>query len=127
MICPWCEGHGVRINAIEGLMMIRGTKVVALCGSTRFRQEYARAFSLEEHAGRICLSVPCYKDDSCCKSPEAHEILDTLHLRKIDLADEILVLDIGGYIGASTQSEIRYARNSGKVIRFWSQEHNDLP
>lgn len=97
-----------------------GPRVVCLCGSTRFRAEYARAFYAEEHAGRIVLSVPCYKDDPCCKSAEDHARLDALHLRKIDLADEVLVIDApmvvcgncGGkwrppYIGSGPESIIQ--------------------
>lgn len=61
--------------------------VVCLIGSTRFRREYEGTFRAEEHAGRICLTVPCYKDDPCCKSPADHARLDELHRRKIDLFD----------------------------------------
>jgi hypothetical protein len=95
--------------------------VVCLCGSTRFRAAYERAFYEEEHAGRICLTAPCFKDDPCCKTPEDHARLDELHLRKIDLADEILVLNVGGYVGESTWREIAYARSQGKPIR-WLEE-----
>lgn len=92
--------------------------VVCLCGSTRFRGEYAKAFYDEEHAGRIVLSVPCYKDDPCCKAAEDHARLDRLHLAKIDMADEILVINPGGYVGDSTRNEIAYARDARKRIRF---------
>jgi hypothetical protein len=92
--------------------------VVCLCGSTRFRREYERAFYEVEHAGNICLTVPCYKDDPCCKAPEAHARLDRLHLAKIDLADELLIINPGGYIGDSTRNEVAYARAHGKVIRW---------
>jgi hypothetical protein len=47
--------------------------------------------------------------------------LDELHKRKIDLADEVLILNVGGYIGDSTRSELEYARAKGKVIR-WLEE-----
>lgn len=67
--------------------------VVTLCGSTRFRREYEQAFRAEEHAGRICLTVPCYKDDPCCKTDEERARLDELHLAKIDMSDEILVVN----------------------------------
>lgn len=67
--------------------------VVCLCGSTLFRREYTQAFREEEHAGRICLTVPCYKDDPCCKTPEEQARLDELHLAKIDMADEVLVVN----------------------------------
>lgn len=92
--------------------------VVVLCGSTRFRPEYAKAFYDEEHAGRIVLTVPCYKDDPCCKSPEDHARLDRLHLAKIDMADEALFINPGGYLGDSSRQELAYARAAGKRIRF---------
>ena len=50
--------------------------------------------------------------------PEVAAALDELHLRKIDLADEVLVLNVGGYIGDSTRREIAYAHEKGKVIRY---------
>jgi hypothetical protein len=96
-------------------------RIVCLCGSTRFRAAYERAFYEEEHAGRICLTAPCFKDDPCCKTPEDHARLDELHLRKIDLANEILVLNVSGYIGDSTRREIAYAQSQGKPIR-WLEE-----
>ena len=100
-------------------------KIVVLCGSTRFRAEYQRAFYQEEHAGRICLSVPCFKDDSCCKTREDHDRLDSLHWDKIAIADEILVINVGGYIGKSTRKEIDLARKIGKTIRWW-EPHNSI-
>lgn len=44
--------------------------------------------------------------------------LDQLHFRKIDLADEIFVINVGGYVGSSTKREIAYARTQGKAVRF---------
>lgn len=46
------------------------------------------------------------------------EMLDDMHKRKIDMADEIYVINVGGYIGSSTKSEIEYAMASGKVVRY---------
>lgn len=51
-------------------------------------------------------------------TPEQKIALDELHKRKIDLSDEILVLNVGGYIGQSTANEIAYAANTGKRIRY---------
>ncbi len=48
--------------------------------------------------------------------------LDELHKRKIDLADEILIIDVNGYIGDSTKSEIEYAKSLNKKIRYLSKE-----
>jgi hypothetical protein len=55
-------------------------------------------------------------------TPEQKLALDELHKRKIDLADEILVLDVNGYIGDSTRSEITYAEAYNKPVRYLSQE-----
>lgn len=127
-------------------MKVDRPRIVCLCGSTRFRAEYEKAFRDEEHAGRICLTVPCFKDVPCCKSAEDHARLDALHIHKIRLVDEVLVLNVGqpwcpncqlhcfetdgrsrccdhpvemrGYIGQSTRNEIEYARSLGKLVRY---------
>ena len=46
------------------------------------------------------------------------EMLDDMHLRKIDLAEEIFVINVGGYIGSSTKTEIEYAEKTGKPVRY---------
>lgn len=45
-------------------------------------------------------------------------MLDDMHKRKIDMADEIFVINVGGYIGSSTKSEIEYAESQGRVVRY---------
>ena len=94
-------------------------KIVVLCGSTRFFQQFQRANYEETMAGNIVLSVGFYRFGSVqgC-TPEQKIALDELHKRKIDLADEILVLNVGGYIGDSTRSEIEYAQALGMPIRY---------
>lgn len=104
-------------------------KVVCLCGSTRFFDEFMCAYYRETMAGRIVLSVgffphsqkEAHGEEVGC-TPEQKLALDDLHKRKIDLADEILVLDVGGYIGESMRSEIAYAALWGKPIRYLSAE-----
>jgi len=99
--------------------------VVCLCGSTRFFNEFQLANYQETMAGRIVLSVGFYPhstqqahgEDIGCTAEQKHA-LDQLHMRKIDLADEILVLNVGGYIGSSTVGEIAYATRIGKRIRY---------
>lgn len=100
--------------------------VVCLCGSTRFAEAFRAANFSETLAGRIVLSigVNMHTDGDLIAECDADEIkadLDELHKRKIDLADEILVLNVGGYIGDSTRSEIAYARAHGKPVR-WLEE-----
>ena len=97
-------------------------KIICLCGSTRFMEAFFEAgwdFTLQ---GYIVLSV------GVCKHAEHHgaealgqdvaDRLDELHLRKIDLADEVFVLNVGGYIGSSTRKEIDYAKGLNKPIRY---------
>lgn len=99
-------------------------KIVCLCGSTRFFQTFQEASLTETLAGKIVLSIGCNlrDDNQIWDDPVEREAikvrLDELHKRKIDLADEVLVLNVGGYIGKSTQSEIDYAANLGKPIRY---------
>lgn len=102
--------------------------VVCLCGSTRFRTVFDQVAADETLAGRIVLTV---NDWNVSRRPENQfagdghhppdaekQMLDELHLRKIDLADEVLILNVDGYIGSSTRNELAYARRAGKRIRF---------
>lgn len=106
-------------------------RVVCLCGSTRFYAAFQRANYEETMAGRIVLSVgvvpngehggPAARGDhgenvGC--TPAQKLALDELHKRKIDMADEVLVLNVGGYVGESTRSEIEHAERTGKPIRW---------
>jgi hypothetical protein len=107
-------------------------KIIVLCGSTRFYQQFQRANYEETMAGKIVLSVGFYRqyaESVESKRTEYHGenigctadqkiALDELHKRKIDLADEVLVLNVGGYIGDSTRSEIEYAQTLGMPIRY---------
>lgn len=93
--------------------------VVCLCGSTRFKDAFEEANRRETLAGRIVLSVAIFGH---CETEELHpEVkhqLDMLHLKKIDLAEEVLVINVNGYIGESTRREIAYANERGKRIRY---------
>lgn len=95
-------------------------RIVCLCGSTRFGAAFRKANLEETLAGRIVLSVGCdTRSDAELQITEAQKIaLDELHKHKIDLADEILVLNVDGYIGTSTRGEIEHALACGKDIRF---------
>jgi hypothetical protein len=85
-------------------------------------------------AGRIVLSIGAATgtdDEHFGNLPKEEydrikEMLDTLHLRKIDLADEILVLNEGGYVGESTAREVAYAAHHGKRVRWWSADGLDV-
>lgn len=101
-------------------------QIVCLCGSTRFMDAFHAAGWQLTLDGCIVLSV------GVCKHAEDHggealgqdvaDRLDELHLRKIDLADQVMILNVGGYIGESTRRELEYARRHGKHIRFLESE-----
>ncbi len=98
--------------------------IVCLCGSTRFSEAFHEANLRETLVGKIVLSIGCdFKSDTDLLlagqlTPEDKERLDELHLRKIDLADEVLILNVGGYVGESTKREIAYAQRHGKYLRW---------
>ncbi|MGW5609392.1 hypothetical protein ACWEWI_25470 [Streptomyces sp. NPDC003753] len=102
----------------------RRPKVVVLCGSTRYWEQLQEANLYETAAGRIVLAPGCnlkqphplWADPA--QADRLKLVLGDLHLRKIDLADEVLVVNPGGYIGDSTRREIDYARSVGKPIRY---------
>lgn len=103
--------------------------IVCLCGSTRFFEKFMEANYLETMAGRIVLSVGFFMHRPDTQhgevvgcTPEQKIALDDLHKRKIDLCDEIYVLNVGGYIGSSTRSEIEYAQALSKPIRYLERE-----
>lgn len=95
-------------------------EIVCLCGSGRFRDAFEKAEYDETLKGKIVLTIGCNTHDVArCEELKHHKpMLDELHKRKIDLADEVLILNVGGYIGESTHSEIEYAIDRNKVIRF---------
>lgn len=98
--------------------------IVALCGSTRYWDEMTEANLYETAAGRIVLAPGCNMKqphplwDDQARADRLKQQLDELHRRKIDLADEVLVVNPDGYIGDSTRSEIEYARSLPKPIRY---------
>ncbi len=101
--------------------------VVTLCGSTRFKDEFLQVQKDLTLQGYIVLSVGLFGhsgDNEVWEGMDegtltkTKEMLDDMHKRKIDMSDEIFVINPGGYIGESTKSEIEYAREHGKRIRF---------
>jgi hypothetical protein len=100
-------------------------EIVCLCGSTRFYDAFQRSNYELTMQGKIVLTVGFYPHSQeqahgqaigC--TPEQKATLDELHKRKIDLADKVLVLNVGGYIGESTRSEIAYAIAHRKPVDY---------
>lgn len=99
-------------------------EVVVLCGSTKFPDAFAAASRRLGLEGKIVLSVSMFghagdlTEDECEIGHPAKDALDLLHKQKIDLADRVLVLNVGGYIGESTRGEIEYAKWFEKPIDY---------
>lgn len=98
-------------------------EIVCLCGSTRFVETFNAWRKRLTYDGCIVLSIEivttqAQSEDPQHVDPDRKAKLDELHLRKIDLADRVLVLNVGGYIGDSTRNEIAYATRLGKRIDY---------
>ena len=107
--------------------MVRNYKVITLCGSTRFKDEFLRVQKELTLQGNIVISVGLFGHSGDAEVWEnmdegtlakTKEMLDDMHKRKIDMADEIFVINVGGYIGDSTKSEIEYAKSTNKKVNF---------
>lgn len=104
-------------------------KVITLCGSSRFADAFHIANAHFSMKGYIVISLGLFghtdepqgakfltSDGNEMTSEK--QLLDKLHFAKIDLCDEIFVVNVGGYVGSSTKREIEYARSLGKIIKF---------
>jgi hypothetical protein len=91
--------------------------VVTLCGSMRFHEEFERLEAELTLAGHVVLS-PAALDPSRELDPEERARLGRIHLQKVAMADEVLVVNVGDYVGESTGREIEHARSRGVAVRF---------
>ena len=114
----------IPIESYRKEMKMEKPTITCLCGSTKFRWAFEKANAEETIAGKIVLSVGFFMHSEAVEiTKEQKEKLDELHKRKIDLADEVLILNINGYIGESTRSEIEYATKAGKRILYYEKGH----
>ena len=100
--------------------MVGKYKVITLCGSTKFKDEFLieqKRLTLE---GNIVISVGLFghSGDDEVWTENINKMLDDMHKRKIDMADEIFVINKNGYIGSSTKSEIEYALKTNKKVNY---------
>lgn len=110
-----------------GNIMIGNYKIVTLCGSTKFKKEFLEVQKKLTLLGYIVISVGLFGHSGDSEVWEnmdegtltkTKSMLDDMHKRKIDLSDMIYVINVGGYIGESTRSEIEYAICTGKEVRY---------
>lgn len=100
--------------------MVGKYNVITLCGSTKFKDDFMREQKRLTLEGNIVISVGLFghSGDDEVWTDNVKEMLDDMHKRKIDMADEIFVINKGGYIGSSTKSEIEYATKTGKKVNY---------
>lgn len=100
--------------------MVGKYPVITLCGSTRFKEQFLEAQKRLTLEGNIVISVGLFghSGDNEVWTEGTKAMLDDMHKRKIDMADEIFVINVCGYIGESTRSEIEYAKAQGKKINY---------
>lgn len=107
--------------------MIGNYKVITLCGSSRFKEEFFKVQKDLTLKGNIVISLGLFGhsgDNEVWENMDegtltnTKKMLDDMHKRKIDMADEIFVVNVGGYIGESTKSEIEYAKIHGKKVNY---------
>lgn len=102
--------------------------VVTLCGSTRFKTEYEETNKRLSLRGQIVLTCGLFAHaDNLELSESQKELLDDLHKRKILLSDYIYVINVGGYVGQSTRSEIEFAERHGIPVYYHEKVKDNAP
>lgn len=92
--------------------------IITLCGSIKFKTEFMKVREELTLKGNIVFTPNFFSDMSYGINLETKKMLDKMHIQKIDLSDEIYVINVKGYIGESTKSEIEYAKTKGKKISY---------
>lgn len=122
--------HIINSTAKEVESLNNPYKVITLCGSTKFKEAFIHAQKTLTLAGNIVISVGLFGhadgEYQTVLTEEKKKMLDDMHKRKIDMADEIFVINKDGYIGNSTQSEIAYAELTGKKVIYLEEINDDI-
>ena len=92
--------------------------VITLCGSIRFKNEFMKVQEELTLDGNIVFTPNFFNNLKGEINAETKKMLDEMHRQKIDISNEIYVINCGGYIGESTKSEIEYAKANGKKISY---------
>ena len=114
--------------------MIGGYKVITLCGSSRFKDAFMQVQKRLTLEGNIVLSLGLFGHSGDTEVWEGMDegtitktkmMLDDIHKRKIDMSDEIFVINVNDYIGDSTKNEIKYAKANGKKVSYYIPHNKD--
>lgn len=118
---PTVQNSSEFFNALEAPQKwIPTRKVITLCGSTKFKDEFILQMKRLTLENNIVISVGLFghSGDNEVWTDDKKQMLDDMHKEKISMSDEIFVINVGGYIGTSTRSEIDYAILNGKAVRY---------
>ncbi|BAD64511.1 conserved hypothetical protein [Shouchella clausii KSM-K16] len=96
-------------------------KVITLCGSTKFKEQFEKANAYHTLQGNIVISLGFFEQSEGIETQEQAELLEEIHYKKINMSDEIFVIDVNGYIGESTKKEIEYAKQQGELVSYYSE------
>ncbi|MCF6408800.1 hypothetical protein [Pseudalkalibacillus salsuginis] len=100
-------------------------RVITLCGSTKFKKQFREMEASLTLQGHIVISLGFFEQSEGIKITEEQErLFQEIHFKKIDMADEIFVIDVNGYIGNSTNKEIEYALKMNKDVLYYSKGNN---
>ena len=92
--------------------------IITLCGSIKFKNEFIKVQEELTLNGNIVFTPNFFNNLKDEINIETKKMLDEMHRRKIDMSDEIFVINVGGYIGDSTKNEIEYAKRKGKIVKY---------
>lgn len=96
-------------------------KVITLCGSTRFKEHFQKVEENLTLKGIIVISLGFFANEDYKITYEQELLFDEMQKRKIEMADEVMVIDVDGYIGPSTRKEIEFAKSRGKKIKYYTE------
>lgn len=106
-------------NKIQELQKQKTFKVITLCGSTKFKQQFEEVNARLTMEGNIVISVGVFSHANKVElTNRQKEQLDKIHKQKIDMSDEIFVVNVGGYIGDGLKDEIKYAKLHGIPVKY---------
>ncbi|MFR8104079.1 MAG: DUF4406 domain-containing protein [Clostridia bacterium] len=92
--------------------------IITLCGSIKFKTEFMKVQEKLTLDGNIVLTPNFFNNIKNKIDLDTKKMLDGMHKQKIDMSDEIYVINLGGYIGESTKAEVEYAKTKGKKISY---------
>ena len=95
--------------------------VITVCGSYKFKKEMNEITEKMALKGNCMLTpIELTKPNKEAYTKEEALMIDKMHKEKIKLSNTILVVNVGGYIGNSTKSEIEYAKSLNKEVLYYT-------